>query len=191
MKIEGDAVAAGHSVNPAHWQEAFEGLMSRIAGRFTRVESRRRARKLVLGFADKAVLGLAGPEIVKELGLTRQEFGTAQAALFSLLSLSALGVSFLTRKVRTSVLLLVMGALWSAAQLLRRHAQDLRRSSNRLILAGVEPGLARSLKAAGLDRELGPEGIVPAGGALFDPLDHAMAIARAWIASRDRAPGRD
>ena len=42
-------MAAGHSVDPARWQEAFEGLMSRIAGRFTRVESRRRARKLVLG----------------------------------------------------------------------------------------------------------------------------------------------
>jgi hypothetical protein len=49
VKTEDHAVAAGHSVNPARWQEAFEGLMSRIAGRFTRVESRRRARKLVLG----------------------------------------------------------------------------------------------------------------------------------------------
>nr|WP_280881894.1 transposase [Streptomyces pseudovenezuelae] len=42
-------MAAGHSVDPARRQEAFEGPMSRIAGRFTRVESRRRARKLVLG----------------------------------------------------------------------------------------------------------------------------------------------
>ncbi|MFF5920802.1 MFS transporter [Streptomyces flavochromogenes] len=72
---------------------------------------------MLVNFADKAVLGLAGPEIMKEFGLTRQEFGTAQAAFFSLFSLSALGVSFLTRKVRTSVLLLVMGVLWAAAQL--------------------------------------------------------------------------
>jgi hypothetical protein len=49
VKAEEHAVPAGHSVNPARWQEAFEGLMSPIAGRFTRVESRRRARKLVLG----------------------------------------------------------------------------------------------------------------------------------------------
>jgi hypothetical protein len=49
VKTEDHAVAAGHSVNPARWQEAFEGLMSRIAGRFTRGESRRRARQLVLG----------------------------------------------------------------------------------------------------------------------------------------------
>ncbi|WP_187283487.1 MFS transporter, partial [Streptomyces sp. t39] len=72
---------------------------------------------MLVNFADKAVLGLAGPEIMKEFGLTRQEFGTAQAAFFGLFSLSALGVSFLTRKVRTSVLLLVMGLLWAAAQL--------------------------------------------------------------------------
>jgi SRSO17 transposase len=49
VKTEDHAVTAGHSVDPARWQEAFEGLMSRIAGRFARVEPRRRARQLVLG----------------------------------------------------------------------------------------------------------------------------------------------
>ena len=49
VKTNDHAVAAGHSVDPARWQEAFEGLMGRIAGRFTRVEPRRRIRKLVLG----------------------------------------------------------------------------------------------------------------------------------------------
>jgi SRSO17 transposase len=42
-------VAAGHSIDPARWQEAFEVLMGRIAGRFVRVEPRRRARAFVLG----------------------------------------------------------------------------------------------------------------------------------------------
>jgi SRSO17 transposase len=49
VKTNDHAVAAGHSVDPARWQEAFEGLMSRIAGRFARVEPRRRVRQLVLG----------------------------------------------------------------------------------------------------------------------------------------------
>jgi hypothetical protein len=49
VKTNDHAVAAGHSLDPARWQEAFEGLMSRIAGRFTRVEPRRRAGRLVLG----------------------------------------------------------------------------------------------------------------------------------------------
>jgi hypothetical protein len=36
-------------LDPARWQEVFEGLMSRITGRFTRIEPRRRVRQLVLG----------------------------------------------------------------------------------------------------------------------------------------------
>jgi SRSO17 transposase len=43
------AVAAGLSVDPARWREQFDELMGRIAGRFARVEPRRRARALVLG----------------------------------------------------------------------------------------------------------------------------------------------
>jgi len=43
------AVAPGLSVDPARWREQFDDLMGRIAGRFARVEPRRRARALVLG----------------------------------------------------------------------------------------------------------------------------------------------
>jgi SRSO17 transposase len=43
------AVAAEHSVDPARWQGQFDDLMGRIAGRFARVEPRRRARSFVLG----------------------------------------------------------------------------------------------------------------------------------------------
>jgi SRSO17 transposase len=43
------AVAAGLSVDPARWREQFDELMGRIAGRFARVEPRRRARAFVLG----------------------------------------------------------------------------------------------------------------------------------------------
>jgi SRSO17 transposase len=42
-------VAAGLSVDPARWREQFDELMGRIAGRFARVEPRRRARAFVLG----------------------------------------------------------------------------------------------------------------------------------------------
>ncbi|MFD5574255.1 IS701 family transposase [Streptomyces cadmiisoli] len=49
MKTEDQTVAAGHSIDPARWQETFQVLMGRIAGRFARVEPRRRARAFVLG----------------------------------------------------------------------------------------------------------------------------------------------
>ncbi|GFH36856.1 hypothetical protein SCWH03_30890 [Streptomyces pacificus] len=42
-------MAAGHSIDPVRWREAFEVAMGRIAGRFTRVEPRLRAGRLVLG----------------------------------------------------------------------------------------------------------------------------------------------
>jgi SRSO17 transposase len=44
-----DAVAAGHSVDPARWRVLFDELMSVVAGRFARVEPRRTARQFVLG----------------------------------------------------------------------------------------------------------------------------------------------
>jgi SRSO17 transposase len=44
-------VAAGHSldVDPARWQEPFDQLLGRVAGRFARVDLRRRARAFVRG----------------------------------------------------------------------------------------------------------------------------------------------
>jgi SRSO17 transposase len=43
------AVAAGESVDPARWQGMFDELLGRIAGRFSRVEPRRRVRAFVAG----------------------------------------------------------------------------------------------------------------------------------------------
>jgi len=48
------AVAAGHSVDPAGWRVLFDELMSRVAGRFARVEPRRTAREFVLGLLPAA-----------------------------------------------------------------------------------------------------------------------------------------
>ena len=42
-------MAAEASVDPARWPEIFDELMGRVAGRFGRVEPRRRARAFVLG----------------------------------------------------------------------------------------------------------------------------------------------
>src|SRR5512133_2784563 len=46
---EDQTVAAGHSVTPARWQAGLDELLGRVAGRFGRVEPRRRARAFVLG----------------------------------------------------------------------------------------------------------------------------------------------
>ena len=49
MKTNDQTVAAGHSVDPAHWQAALDELLGRIAGQFGRVEPRRHARAFVGG----------------------------------------------------------------------------------------------------------------------------------------------
>jgi SRSO17 transposase len=46
---EDQTVTAGHSVDPARWRAGLEELLGRVAGRFPRVEPRRRARAFVLG----------------------------------------------------------------------------------------------------------------------------------------------
>jgi hypothetical protein len=43
------AVAVGHSVGAAGWAAEADRLLDRMAGRFARVETRRRAGKFVLG----------------------------------------------------------------------------------------------------------------------------------------------
>jgi SRSO17 transposase len=49
---DNSAVAAGLSVDPGRWREQFDELMGRVAGRFARVEPRRRARAFVLGLVS-------------------------------------------------------------------------------------------------------------------------------------------
>lgn len=72
---------------------------------------------MLINFADKTVLGLAATPMMHDLHLTHAQYGRAAAAFFALFSVAALGVSALTRRVSTTRLLLVMAALWSAAQL--------------------------------------------------------------------------
>lgn len=75
---------------------------------------------------------------------------------------------------------------------LRRYLRELDRQGGRLILAGAEPGLVHTLTATGIDKDLRPGGIIPAGGPLFTPLDRALTEARAWQAgSSDEKPPED
>jgi hypothetical protein len=51
VRTNQQTVAAGHSVelDPARWQELFDQLMRRVAGRFARADLRWRARAFVRG----------------------------------------------------------------------------------------------------------------------------------------------
>ncbi|MZD03906.1 MFS transporter [Streptomyces sp. SID5785] len=71
---------------------------------------------MMVNFADKSVLGLAGDEIRADLHLSATEFGLANSAFFLLFSAAAIVVGLAADRVSPKVLLLVMAALWSVAQ---------------------------------------------------------------------------
>lgn len=71
----------------------------------------------IINFGDKAVLGLAGPSITSDLGLTNTQFGTISSAFYLLFSLCALLVGLYGSRFSATWLLAGMALMWSAAQL--------------------------------------------------------------------------
>jgi MFS family permease len=71
----------------------------------------------IINFGDKAVLGLAGPSITSDLGLSNTQFGSLGSAFYLLFSLSALLVGLFGGRWPASWLLAALALIWSAAQL--------------------------------------------------------------------------
>lgn len=90
----------------------------------TKVESQRGAWIIVallfffmlINFVDKAVVGLAGVPIMKELALTPKEFGLVNSSFFFLFSTSAVITGFIVNRVQSRWALLVMALIWALAQ---------------------------------------------------------------------------
>ncbi|MEV6104024.1 SulP family inorganic anion transporter [Streptomyces sp. NPDC051940] len=76
----------------------------------------------------------------------------------------------------------------TVVKLLHRRVAEIGRQGGRVVIAGAQPALVHALEAAGLDRELGPGGIIPAEGALLAPVERALADAQAWLARQPPAP---
>src|ERR1700761_5666421 len=71
---------------------------------------------MVVNFADKIVVGLAGVPIKTELGLTQEQFGNLGSSFFLLFSISAIVVGFIVNRVQTRWVLLVLATIWALAQ---------------------------------------------------------------------------
>ena len=74
---------------------------------------------MLINFADKVVVGLAGPSIRADpsLGLTAKQFGLLGSSFFFLFAVSAVLVGFLANRVQARHTLLVMAIAWSLIQL--------------------------------------------------------------------------
>ena len=71
---------------------------------------------MLINFVDKAIIGLAGVPIMKELGLTPKEFGLVNSSFFFLFSISAIVTGFIVNHIQTRWALLVMGLIWALTQ---------------------------------------------------------------------------
>ena len=71
---------------------------------------------MLINFVDKAIIGLAGVPIMKELGLTPKQFGLVNSSFFFLFSLSAIVTGFIVNHVQARWALLVMALIWALTQ---------------------------------------------------------------------------
>ncbi|HEX7927204.1 MAG TPA: MFS transporter, partial [bacterium] len=71
---------------------------------------------MLINFADKVVVGLAGVPIMHELGLTPVQFGQLGSSFFLLFSISALALGFVVNRVKTKWVIAVLAAVWALTQ---------------------------------------------------------------------------
>ncbi|MBP1096886.1 MFS transporter [Bradyrhizobium diazoefficiens] len=71
---------------------------------------------MLVNFADKIVVGLAGVPIMADLKLSPEQFGLLGSSFFFLFSISAIVVGFIVNKVPTRWVLLTLAVVWALAQ---------------------------------------------------------------------------
>src|SRR3981081_797261 len=71
---------------------------------------------MLVNFADKIVVGLAGVPIMTEMKLEPEQFGLLGSSFFFLFSIAAIVVGFIINRVATRWVLLALALLWALAQ---------------------------------------------------------------------------
>jgi len=71
---------------------------------------------MLLNFADKIVVGLAGVPIMSDLKLEPEQFGFLGSSFFFLFSVSAVAVGFLANRIAARWVLLALALIWGLAQ---------------------------------------------------------------------------
>ncbi len=71
---------------------------------------------MLVNFADKIVVGLAGVPIMTELKLQPEQFGLLGSSFFFLFSIAAIVVGFIVNRIATRWVLLALALIWALAQ---------------------------------------------------------------------------
>ena len=72
---------------------------------------------MFVNFADKIVLGVTAPALMKDLGISPSEYGYLASAFFILFVASTIPVGLISDRISNKTLLCVMAAIWAATQL--------------------------------------------------------------------------
>lgn len=72
---------------------------------------------MLVNFADRIVVGLAGVPIMTELKLEPEQFGLLGSSFFFLYSIAAIVVGFIVNRIATRWVLLALALIWALAQL--------------------------------------------------------------------------
>ncbi|WP_371795109.1 MFS transporter [Streptomyces sp. NBC_01718] len=70
---------------------------------------------MAINFADKSVMGLAAEPLMRDLGLTADQFGLAGSIFFLLFGVAGIIVGFLGNRIASTRLLLAMAIAWSVS----------------------------------------------------------------------------
>jgi MFS family permease len=98
---------------------------------------------MMLSWADKAVLGIAAVPLMKQLGITPEQFGLVGSAMFLTFGVAQLVAAPIANKVSSKWILLVLCLLWSVAQVpILLFASLPALWASRLLLGAVEGPLA-------------------------------------------------
>lgn len=71
---------------------------------------------MMLNWADKAVLGIAAVPLMKQLGITPEQFGLVGSAMFLTFGVAQIVAAPIANKVSSKWILLALCLLWSLAQ---------------------------------------------------------------------------
>ncbi|MFJ8228422.1 MFS transporter [Streptomyces sp. NPDC094448] len=72
---------------------------------------------LVMNYADKIVTNIAGPAIMRDLGIGEARFGVLQASFFALFAVGGILGGWLMTRIRPWILLLITMVVWSVSLL--------------------------------------------------------------------------
>lgn len=100
---------------------------------------------IAINFIDKVVLGLVAAPLMKELGLSPAQYGLLAGSFFFLFAVTGVAGGFLSNRLPTRWLLLVMALLWAVVQLPIAYGSSLGMLIACRVLLGAGEGPAQPI----------------------------------------------